>query len=111
MASQKPVPAGSRTPPRPASRPGRSGRLSKTAAHASLLEDARASGLLKGEKSEHVSFRAPPALIEAAKRETGIDSISELGTLALAILAQPDSVGQFLKRTKGRLGKAHTLET
>lgn len=39
-------------------------------AHA-ILAEAQRSGLLDGEKSEHISFRAPPALIEAAKRETG----------------------------------------
>jgi hypothetical protein len=31
------------------------------------LEDARAAGLLDGEKTDHVSFRAPKALIEAAR--------------------------------------------
>ncbi|WP_293868025.1 hypothetical protein [uncultured Alsobacter sp.] len=89
----------------------RTARMPMAAAHASLLEEARVAGLLDGEKSEHVSFRAPPALIEAAKRETGLSSMSELGTLALAMLAQPDPAGRFLKRTRGRLGKAHTLET
>ncbi|MGJ3263790.1 MAG: hypothetical protein ACFE0R_11200 [Salinarimonas sp.] len=68
------------------------------------------SGLLAGEKSAHVSFRAPPALIEAAKRETGIASTSELGMAALALLAQPDPVNAFMKRTEGRLGEDHTLD-
>jgi len=78
--------------------------------HASVLEEARRTGLLDGDKSEHVSFRAPPALIEAAKRETGVSSTSELGMLALAVLAQPDPVVAFFRRTRGRLGKDHTLE-
>ena len=78
--------------------------------HASVLEEARRTGLLQGEKSEHVSFRAPPALVEAAKRETGVTSTSELGMLALAMLAQPDPVVAFFRRTRGRLGKDHTLE-
>lgn len=78
--------------------------------HDAILEEARRAGLLGGEKSEHVSFRAPPALIEAAKRETGIASTSELGTLALALLAQPDPVAAILRRTRGRLGRDHTLE-
>jgi hypothetical protein len=30
---------------------------------ATVVEDARRAGLLDGDKSEHVSFRAPPALI------------------------------------------------
>jgi len=78
--------------------------------HASVLEEARRTGLLDGDKSEHVSFRAPPALIEAAKRETGVSSTSELGVLALAVLAQPDPVVAFFRRTRGRLGKDHSLE-
>jgi len=77
---------------------------------AAALEDARQAGLLEGEKTAHVSFRAPPALIAAAKRESGVASLSELGILALAMLAQPDPVAAFLKRTHGRLGETHTLE-
>lgn len=78
--------------------------------HASVLEEARRTGLLDGDKSEHVSFRAPPALIEAAKRVSGVSSTSELGMLALAMLAQPDPVAAFFRRTRGRLGKDHMLE-
>ena len=78
--------------------------------HVSVLEEARRNGLLDGDKSEHVSFRAPPALIEAAKRETGVTSTSELGVLALAMLAQPDPVAAFMRRTRGRLGGDHQLE-
>lgn len=80
------------------------------AAHAAALEDARRAGLLAGGKTEHVSFRAPVALIEAAKRETGVASPTELGILALAMLAQPDPVAVFMKRTRGRLGQDHALE-
>lgn len=79
-------------------------------AHATVLEEARAAGLLEGEKSEHVSFRAPPALIEAAKREAGVASTTELGLLALALLAQPDPVVSAMRRTRGRLGPDHQLE-
>lgn len=78
--------------------------------HAMVLEEARAAGLLAGEKSEHVSFRAPPALIEAAKREAGVTSTTELGLLALALLAQPDPVVSAMRRTRGRLGPDHQLE-
>ena len=81
-----------------------------TPLHASVLEEARRAGLLAGEKTEHVSFRAPPALVEAAKREAGISSTSELGVLALAMLARPDPVAAFFRRTEGRLGPDHDLE-
>jgi hypothetical protein len=78
--------------------------------HASVIEEARRAGLLDGDKTEHVSFRAPPALVEAAKREAGISSSSELGMLALAMLARPDPVAAFFRRTEGRLGPDHDLE-
>ena len=77
---------------------------------AAALEEARRVGLLDGERTEHFSFRAPRALVEAAKRESGVMSPTELGILALAMLAQPDPAAAFLKRTRGRLGEAHTLD-
>ncbi len=77
---------------------------------ASAIEEARRAGLLDGEKTEHISFRAPPALVEAAKREAGVTSTSELGVVALAMLARPDPVAAFFHRTEGRLGADHDLE-
>jgi hypothetical protein len=77
---------------------------------AAALDGARRAGLLEGEKTAHVSFRATPALVEAAKRKSGVASLTELGILALAMLAQPDPVAAFLKRRRGRLGAGHKLE-
>ena len=68
-----------------------------------FVEAARSAGLLDGDRAEHLSFRAPAALVAAAKRETGIESTTELGIAALAALAQPDPVAAFLRRTQGRL--------
>ena len=93
--------------------PGRPARValeSSSPAHVAVLEEARAAGLLEGERSEHVSFRAPPALIEAAKREAGLQSTTQLGLLALALLARPDPVVSAMRRTRGRLGRDHRLE-
>ncbi len=78
--------------------------------HASVLDEARHAGLLDGKKSEHVSFRAPSALVETAKREAGVSSTSELGILALAMLARPDPVTAFFRRSEGRLGPDHDLK-
>ena len=75
-----------------------------------LSAEAERDGLLAGEKSQHVTFRAPPALVEAAKRNLGIESTTELGMLALMLLAQPDPFVATMKRTRGALGKDHTLE-
>jgi hypothetical protein len=77
---------------------------------ATVLEEARRAGLLDGDRTEHVRFRAPKALIEAAKRESGLSKPTELGLLALAMLAQPDPTANFLKETHGRLGADHQLD-
>jgi hypothetical protein len=75
-----------------------------------IMAEARRAGLLDGDKTEHVSFRAPKALIEAAKRESGVTKPTELGLLALAMLAQPDPTAKFLKATRGDLGPDHQLD-
>jgi hypothetical protein len=73
------------------------------------MEEARRAGLLDGERTE-VSFRAPRALLEAARRESGVTSPTELGLLALATLAQPDPAAAFMRRSRGRLGPGHELD-
>jgi hypothetical protein len=74
------------------------------------LEEAREFGLLEGERTEHVSFLAPKALLDAARRESGASSLTELGLMALAILAQPDPFKKFVKENYGALGPDHTLD-
>ncbi len=80
------------------------------AVHVVAFESAKEAGLLDGERTAHVSFRAPRALVEAAMQESGVTSPSELGILALAALAQPDPVAAFMRKNRGRLGKDHTLD-
>ena len=92
--------------PKPAAR----SKTPPSVAVAAVMEDARRSGLLDGEKSEHLSFRAPKALVDAAMRESGATGITELGLLALATLAQRDPVGVFFKANYGVLGPDHDLE-
>jgi hypothetical protein len=75
-----------------------------------IVEEARQAGLLDGDRAEHLSFRAPSALVEAAKRETGISSTTELGIAALAALAQSDPVAAFLRRTRGKLAGLPPIE-
>ena len=75
-----------------------------------VMDEARRAGLLDGDKTEHVSFRAPKALIEAAQRESGVTKPTELGLLALAMLAQPDPTAKFLRETRGKLGPDHQLD-
>ena len=102
--SSKPVPV------REAAKVVRSGASGKLTSISIVMEEARRAGLLDGDKTEHVSFRAPKALIEAAKRESGATKPTELGLLALAMLAQPDPTAKFLKETRGKLGADHRLD-
>ena len=73
-------------------------------------QDAERAGLLSGERTEHLSVRTTPALVDEAKRRTGISSNTRLVELALAALAAPDPVATFMTETYGALGERHTLE-
>lgn len=90
--------------------PARTAKTGKTARASLIIEEARRAGLLEGERTEHVSFRAPKALVDAAMRESGASKPTELGLLALATLAQPDPAANFMKRTRGKLGTGHKLD-
>lgn len=85
-------------------------RRDPPAAAAAALDDARRAGLLEGGRDGHLSFRAPKALIEAAMRESGATGPTELGLLALAMLAQPDPTAEFLRATRGALGPDYDLD-
>ncbi|MEA3039291.1 MAG: hypothetical protein QOE79_1804 [Sphingomonadales bacterium] len=74
------------------------------------VQAAKRAGLLEGEASEHLSFRAPKGLVEAAKRESGLTSPTDLGIVALSMLAEPDPVVAFLRRTRGALGEDAELD-
>ncbi len=84
--------------------------IARLGSAALAMEEARRAGLLDGGRTEHVSFRAPKALIDAAKRESGASRLTELGLLALAVLAQPDPTAKFLKASRGKLGVDHALD-
>jgi hypothetical protein len=77
---------------------------------ASAVEDAREAGLLSGDKTEHLSLRVPPRLLEAARRRSGITSPTELGIAALALLAQIDPVAEFMQATRGELADIPEIE-
>jgi hypothetical protein len=78
---------------------------------AAVLDDARNAGLLAGDKTAHISVRTTEALLEEAKRQTGINSTTELVELGLAALAMPDPVTKYMFETVGDLGADHTLES
>lgn len=75
-----------------------------------ILDEARKSGLLAGDKTAHVSIRTTGTLLAAAKERTGVESTTELVELALATLALPDPVTRYMLETYGALGPDHQLD-
>ena len=76
---------------------------------AAVLDEASRAGLLDG-ATERVSFRVPKALLDVAKKRTGLASMTDLGLVAFAALARPAPMSEAMRQTRGKLGKQHTLE-
>jgi hypothetical protein len=70
--------------------------------YACIMEAAERSGLLK-EKTTRISGRVSPALIEQAKRRTGIESDTELIEFALASLALEDNFAEAFEAARGKV--------
>jgi hypothetical protein len=77
---------------------------------ATAVEDARQAGLLGNGDTEHLSLRVPRLLLEEARRQSGITSPTQLGIAALALLAQPDPVAEFMRETRGELAGVPPIE-
>ena len=67
------------------------------------------NGKLKGVRSEQLSARVDPALIQAARVKTGFENDSDLVNAALAVLAMPDDFGPWFVSQAGRLPKDFEL--
>ncbi|MDP9633008.1 hypothetical protein [Ensifer sp. Root127] len=65
-----------------------------------VMKAAEHSGLL-GEKSKRIGGRISPALIEQAKRHTGIETDTDLIEFALAAVALDDDFGSVFRKTRG----------
>lgn len=74
------------------------------------MEAAHAAGLLDGPRDVRVTARLQNALVEAAKRATGLERDSELLAYALARLVAEDDFGERLVARKGRVPRAVDLE-
>jgi hypothetical protein len=74
------------------------------------LSTLAARGKLKGSRTERLSARVDPGLIEAARAKTGLGNDSELVNAALAVLAAPDDFGPWFAAQAGRLPKDFELE-
>lgn len=74
-----------------------------------VIDAARQSGLL-GEKSGRIAGRVSPALVERAKKLTGIATDTELIEFALANVALEDDFPDAFRKLKGTLDPSLDLE-
>nr|WP_292765407.1 hypothetical protein [Mesorhizobium sp.] len=65
-----------------------------------VMQAAEDSGLL-GVKNARIGGRTSPALIEQAKRQTGIETDTDLIEFALASIALKDDFAETFKKTRG----------
>ncbi|WP_246677079.1 MULTISPECIES: hypothetical protein [unclassified Mesorhizobium] len=65
-----------------------------------IMKAAENSGLL-GDKSRRIGSRISPALVEKAKKQTGIATDTDLIEFALASVALYDDFGQSFRKTRG----------
>lgn len=67
-----------------------------------VMQAARQSGLLD-EKSGRIGGRVSQALVEQAKRQTGIQTDTELIEFALATIALEDNFAEAFKQSRGKV--------
>jgi hypothetical protein len=67
-----------------------------------VMQAAERSGLL-GEKSGRIGGRVSSALVEQAKRQTGIETDTDLIEFALATVALEDKFAEVFKRSRGKV--------
>jgi hypothetical protein len=67
-----------------------------------VMQAAEQSGLL-GEKSGRIGGRVSAALLEQAKRRTGIESDTELIAFALASIALDDRFAEAFRQSRGKV--------
>jgi hypothetical protein len=67
-----------------------------------VMRAAERSGLI-GEKSGRIGGRVSPALVKQAKRQTGIESDSDLIEFALASIALEDNFAEVFKEARGKV--------
>lgn len=66
----------------------------------SVMRAADEAGML-GEKSHRIGGRISPTLVEQAKKQTGIETDSDLIEFALASVAIEDNFGRVLREVDG----------
>ena len=73
-----------------------------------VMRAAEQSGLLT-EKSGRIGGRVSPALVRQAKRQTGIETDTDLIEFALATIALEDNFAETFKESRGKVDPALKL--
>lgn len=83
-------------------RPAKTGKrvVVSAARFEAVMKAAEHSGLL-GEKSARIGGRISPALLEQARKQTGIQTDTDLIEFALANVALDDDFGQTFEKIRG----------
>lgn len=68
------------------------------------MEAAEEAGLLHG-KGGRIGGRVSPALVRQAKRQTGIETDTDLIEFALATVALEDGFAQAFKTSRGKVDR------
>lgn len=89
--------------PAPRGRDAVSGRFSVSKARfEAVMQAAERSGLLS-RKSGRIGGRVSPALVKQAKRQTGIETDTDLIEFALATVALEDNFAETFKESRGKI--------
>ncbi len=67
-----------------------------------VMQAAKQSGLLSG-KGGRIGGRVSPALVKQAKRQTGIETDTDLIEFALATIALEDNFADTFKQSRGKV--------
>jgi hypothetical protein len=84
-------------------RESRTGRFRMSKARFEAVMKAAARSGLLSEKSSRIGGRISPALIEQAKKQTGIETDTDLIEFALAIVALADNFSEAFKQSRGKV--------
>lgn len=68
------------------------------------MRAAEQAGLLN-EKSGRIAGRVSPALVEQAKRQTGIETDTDLIEFALATIALEDNFAEVFRESRGKVDR------
>ena len=69
-----------------------------------VMQAAEQAGLLRG-KGGRIGGRVSPALVRQAKRQTGIETDTDLIEFALATVALEDEFAQAFKASRGKVDR------